>query len=147
MPVAGADREAVDRVTADLVAPCATPSADDDEVPVDVLGGTARRPDARADGSRAPAWAEIAATTRPRPAPTLDRADGRDRARPRRPVLWHGEPGTGKSYALRALDPRVAALVRAHFITDPETFLGSDAGYLLERSCAPRGRAGDDAGG
>jgi len=35
-------------------------------------------------------------------------------------ILWHGPPGTGKTYALRAL------------ITDPEPFFGEHAKYMLD---------------
>ena len=39
-------------------------------------------------------------------------------------VLWHGEPGTGKSYALRALARAWAAWCDTLVVADPEAFLG-----------------------
>jgi ATPase family associated with various cellular activities (AAA) len=39
-------------------------------------------------------------------------------------VLWHGEPGTGKSYALRALARAWAPWCDTLVVSDPEAFLG-----------------------
>jgi ATPase family associated with various cellular activities (AAA) len=45
-------------------------------------------------------------------------------------MLWHGKPGTGKTYALRALAHEWKRWCDFHYITDPEALLGR-AGYLL----------------
>jgi len=45
-------------------------------------------------------------------------------------MLWHGKPGTGKTYALRALAHEWKQWCEVHYITDPEALLGR-AGYLL----------------
>ena len=47
-------------------------------------------------------------------------------------VLWHGEPGTGKTYALRALGWEWRSWCDLHYITDPETFFGLSPGYMLD---------------
>ena len=47
-------------------------------------------------------------------------------------MLWHGEPGTGKTHALRALGRAWNDWCSTHFITDPEAFLGSGTSYLLD---------------
>jgi ATPase family associated with various cellular activities (AAA) len=46
-------------------------------------------------------------------------------------LLWHGEPGTGKTYALRALAWEWRDWCRFHYITDPERFFGDNARYML----------------
>jgi Domain of unknown function (DUF5925)/ATPase family associated with various cellular activities (AAA) len=81
-----------------------------------------------------PAWAEIAdnypAAVRPRlgglMGGTFEPGVGG------RLILWHGEPGTGKTYALRALGWEWRSWCDLHYITDPETFFGSSPAYMLD---------------
>jgi hypothetical protein len=47
-------------------------------------------------------------------------------------ILWRGEPGTGKSHALRALVRAWAPWCSAHFIMDPEELLGHGGAYMLD---------------
>lgn len=47
-------------------------------------------------------------------------------------LLWHGPPGTGKTYALRALGWEWRRWCSMHYITDPETFFGQHAAYMLD---------------
>lgn len=46
-------------------------------------------------------------------------------------VLWHGNPGTGKTTALRALAQAWRGWARLHYITDPEHFFGEHSNYML----------------
>jgi Domain of unknown function (DUF5925) len=46
-------------------------------------------------------------------------------------VLWHGETGTGKTTALRALAREWADWCEPHYITDPEKFFGEQSDYML----------------
>jgi hypothetical protein len=47
-------------------------------------------------------------------------------------ILWRGAPGTGKSYALRALARAWSPWCSAHFVMDPEELLGRGGAYLLD---------------
>jgi hypothetical protein len=47
-------------------------------------------------------------------------------------ILWRGEPGTGKSHALRAVARAWSRWCSAHFILDPEQLLGHGGGYMLD---------------
>ena len=47
-------------------------------------------------------------------------------------LLWHGEPGTGKTYAIRALSWEWRDWCEIHYVTDPETLFGSETEYLLD---------------
>lgn len=46
-------------------------------------------------------------------------------------ILWHGQPGTGKTYALRALGQAWRKWCEAQYVIDPERFFGNDADYLM----------------
>jgi hypothetical protein len=51
---------------------------------------------------------------------------------PGRLALWHGPPGTGKTWALRALGYEWRRWCDLHYITDPERLLGGDSAYMLK---------------
>ena len=46
-------------------------------------------------------------------------------------ILWHGETGTGKTTALRALAREWSSWCEPHYITDPEKFFGDQSDYML----------------
>jgi hypothetical protein len=46
-------------------------------------------------------------------------------------VLWHGEAGTGKTFALRALAWEWREWCQFHYIVDPDSFFGQHADYLI----------------
>ena len=45
-------------------------------------------------------------------------------------ILWQGEPGTGKTFALRSLGEERAEWCRVHYVLDPERFF-TEGDYLL----------------
>jgi hypothetical protein len=47
-------------------------------------------------------------------------------------ILWSGEPGTGKTYAIRALGWEWKDWCKIHYITDPEIFFGESATYMIQ---------------
>lgn len=61
-------------------------------------------------------------------------------------ILWHGVPGTGKTYALLALAREWRAWADVHYIMDPEDFFQHSAAYmaevLLQEASTPPGSDG-----
>jgi hypothetical protein len=53
-------------------------------------------------------------------------------------VLWHGEAGTGKTFALRALAWQWRNWCDLHYIVDPDSFFGEHADYLMSVLLQPR---------
>lgn len=47
-------------------------------------------------------------------------------------LLWHGEPGTGKTWALRAMAWEWREWCDVEYVVDPDRFFGSDAAYLTQ---------------
>ena len=59
--------------------------------------------------------------------------------RPGQTIVWHGEPGTGKTNALRALAWEWREWCDVQLVTDPDQLFGQEAGYLMELlSVSPR---------
>lgn len=47
-------------------------------------------------------------------------------------ILWRGDPGTGKSHALRALARAWSSWCTTHFVMDPEELFGRGGAYMLD---------------
>jgi hypothetical protein len=128
---AGNDREAVDAVVTDLVAALREGEPADDEVPVTFLANAAGHMIEPRRRVRAPAWSEIRGNYCTSARASLDELMAARGPGPGGLLLWHGEPGTGKSYALRALAREWRGWCDTYFVTDADAFLGGDTGYLL----------------
>jgi hypothetical protein len=102
------------------------------EVPVTFWMYTPQGPRPSWRGIAVPAWEEIegnySAATREQLTSLM-----RDfqPARGGQLVLWHGEAGTGKTFALRALAWEWRSWCQIHYIVDPDSFFGEHADYLM----------------
>ena len=57
-------------------------------------------------------------------------------------VLWHGESGTGKTFALRALAWEWRDWCDVHYVVDPDSFFGQHADYLMHVLLQPGAESG-----
>ncbi|MCW2925137.1 MAG: Cell division control-like protein, partial [Thermoleophilia bacterium] len=80
----------------------------------------------------APTWDEISGNYSPAIRASLERSMRAGRSEIEGVALWRGEPGTGKTTALRALAMEWANWCDVHVIVDPEVFLGDQASYLMD---------------
>jgi hypothetical protein len=80
----------------------------------------------------APEFAQIAANYSASVRGGLDRLISTKAPERGRLILWRGDPGTGKSHALRALARAWAPWCSAHFILDPDELLGRGGAYMLD---------------
>jgi len=105
----------------------------DDTVRVTFWSYTPHGPTAMSRELHVPTWTDIernyAAATRAQLEGLM--AATADRWRGGQLMLWHGETGTGKTTALRALAREWAGWCEPHYITDPEKFFGEQADYML----------------
>jgi hypothetical protein len=130
---AGRDRNAVTAVIERLEAllPPPDPSSTH-EVPVTFWMYTPQGPRPSWRPIAVPAWDEIesnyAAGTRNQLAALMSDFQP---ARGGQLVLWHGEAGTGKTFALRALAWEWREWCQIHYIVDPDSFFGEHADYLM----------------
>lgn len=93
-----------------------------------------------------PSWADIRPNYSVRTQRTLDALASRFAPEsPGQLLLWTGEPGTGKTHAVRALAWEWRTWCRLHYIVDPEQFLGERSRYMLDVLLAEDedGAAGD----
>lgn len=132
--VAGAnERVAVDALFDRLRAELPTPDpSSKHEVPVTFWTYGAQGPSQSWRSIAVPGWDEIEANYR-----TKTRTPLGELMRDFRPssggqlILWHGPPGTGKTFALRALAWEWRDWCEFSYIVDPDAFFGQHADYLM----------------
>jgi len=79
-----------------------------------------------------PSWKDIRHNYAPATAARLDRLMRLEGPRDGRLLLWHGIPGSGKTFALRALAAAWRSWCTPHYVLDPDFLLGGDPRYLLD---------------
>jgi hypothetical protein len=131
--VAGRERERVEEVFKRLeeLFPPPDPSSSH-EVPVTFWMYTPQGPRPSWRPIAVPAWDEIetnyAKATRSQLAALMSDFQP---ARGGQLILWHGDAGTGKTFALRALAWEWREWCQIHYIVDPDSFFGEHADYLM----------------
>jgi hypothetical protein len=108
--------------------------AADQSVPVSFWSVASRGGYSLSRSLEVPAWADIQANY---PEAVRSRLDSLMAATFRpgdggKLVLWYGEPGTGKTYALRALAWEWREWCELHYVTDPDQLFGGRTDYLMD---------------
>jgi hypothetical protein len=129
---AGNDAEAVERVSAAIVkqigsgeetamVPTTFWATDPDKWPIPFMRKL-----------EAPRWAELSGNYDSNVAEGMKRLFALRSCPKERLILWHGQPGTGKTHALRSLLREWQPWCDAAFITDAERFVGGAPTYLFQ---------------
>jgi hypothetical protein len=92
-----------------------------------------RFPDSHPRALDVPTWDEVAANYSAEARGRLSRLMGlRLDPAASKLILWSGEPGTGKTHALRALAWEWREWCDFHVVADPEHLFGENPGYLMD---------------
>lgn len=110
------------------------PPMEENEIRVQFWYMTGDGPTFRSRNLEAPTWDEIESNYSSEVSETLSRLMGMTEwdPTPGKLILWRSPPGTGKTYALRALCRTWAEWATVSYICDPETMLQGNPSYLIE---------------
>lgn len=113
---------------------CTTPmgEVEDDSIPVTFWALAPNGPTSLTRTIEVPEWEDITTNYNVDTKEALEQMLNLKPSRSGQLFLWHGVPGTGKTTALRALGRNWKDWVELHYITDPETFFGDSAYYMLK---------------
>jgi hypothetical protein len=109
-------------------------------VPVAFWAWNEDRPSCLVRQLAVPSWDDIRANYSARTQHAVDWLVSEfEPAAPGQLLLWTGEPGTGKTHAVRALAWEWQEWCRLHYVTDPEQLLSHRSRYLLDVLLADAG--------
>jgi hypothetical protein len=132
LEVAGTARAEVEEAARTVRRALESPAPEAGRVPVAFWIQSNRGGDVRLREIEAPSFETIADNYAKAVREALERLVLVDRPEQGRLILWRGEPGTGKSHALRALVRAWNSWCSAHFIIDPEELFGHAGAYMLD---------------
>ncbi len=127
------DEQSIEKALRELRAklPAADPSATR-EVTVNFWTYGPQGPQVSSRSIAVPAWSDIEVNYAEATQAKLDTMmRGFQPAHGGQLVLWHGKPGTGKTFALRALAWEWRTWCQLHYIVDPDSFFGEHADYMM----------------
>lgn len=132
--VAADTAEAADVLRDRLVESLSEPAerVEDPRVPIYFWTLTEHGPEPMRRRLHAPRWKEIAGNYVAPVMGALEKIMSSPPDTARGIALWRGQPGTGKTTALRALAREWRHDAELHVIIDPEVFLGEKASYLVQ---------------
>ena len=143
--VAHRDDEELARVLAELRAAIPESTVDERTIPVTFWAWAETHSDFVSRQLEVPSWEQIRGNYSERTRHAIEAlARGFTAGKSGQLILWTGEPGTGKTWAIRALAWEWRAWGKLHYITDPEQLLGLRSRDLLD---AQRRRRDDDVAG
>ncbi len=130
--VAGDNRRSVHAVRDEMLKRLPPIALEHEKVPVTFWSLKERHPIHRTRGIQVPSWSSISDNYSLRARDNLDALTKLQSvpASGEKLILFHGEPGTGKSHAIRMLLKEWSAWCAGDYIVDPERFFGH-ADYML----------------